>query len=267
MMFLRERLISQAASAETLSSDAMMVQGLFRYGAARSCWLEPLTSPAVSRRFSHRCARRRARKPGSAGSALSAYSPTVRRLPSGDPSISAMSVILLNGRHVWDYTAATSGTIKLPLPLWPHVVCIAAGRPAAPWPACHYCAGKRCHVAAAALSVVIPLVSSRAARVARSGTVRSNVSDGAGAPSPARCTKAVRSPWATAVRRSQATVIHVTVGGRHQARSRKLETRSHAAMKCADSAPADRLGWEALRTQPALVRQTIADGSHGTYAF
>jgi hypothetical protein len=48
MMFLRERLISQAASAETLSSDAMVVQGLFRYGAARSCWLEPLMSPAVS---------------------------------------------------------------------------------------------------------------------------------------------------------------------------------------------------------------------------
>jgi hypothetical protein len=30
-MFLRERLISQAASAETRSSDAMMVQGLFRW--------------------------------------------------------------------------------------------------------------------------------------------------------------------------------------------------------------------------------------------
>jgi len=27
-----------------------------------------------------------------------------------------MSVILLNGRHVWDYTAATSGTIKLRYP-------------------------------------------------------------------------------------------------------------------------------------------------------
>jgi hypothetical protein len=40
MMFPWERLISQAASAETRSSDAMMVQGLFRYGAARSCWLD-----------------------------------------------------------------------------------------------------------------------------------------------------------------------------------------------------------------------------------
>jgi len=108
MMFLRERLISQAASAETLSSDAMIVQGLFRCGAARSCWLEPLTSPAVLRRFPTAAPRRRARKPGSAGSALSAYSSTVRRLPSGDPSSSAMSVILLNGRHVWDYKAAVT---------------------------------------------------------------------------------------------------------------------------------------------------------------
>ena len=165
----------------------------------------------------------------------------------------------LYGRHVWDYKAAVTLMAACGVYCCWKASSTMAGLPLLCWQAVsrRSSGAQRRHAS----------VSSRAARVARSGTVRSNVPDGAGTPSPARCTKAVRSPWATAVRRSQATVIHVTVGGRHQARSRKLETRSHAAMKCADSAPADRLGWEALRTQPALVRQTIADGSHGTYAF